>query len=231
MRARPNLKSRGRPVDARGGVLLVGLLLLIGCGRSHAQRFEPLEASTGVLTIEVADGAEWFFSPDPDYLILQYHVVGGATEDALYPYLQLYGDGRVQVHRSAYRMSPGDHTMQLSDTEVNELLRSLVRHGILDFDKAAVTNQVNQAHDEYVARTGKYPFVTDAAVVSIEINLELYIPAGAGGPIENYHHRVSWSGVEHTAELYPSVEAIQGLRAAIQDLNAVARRAVRPPSR
>lgn len=195
----------------------------------RSKRFRLWRSAAGVSTIDVTCAAEWFFSPDPDYLVLEYYVIGSAPDDATRPYLRLYGDGRVHVHRSQHRTKPGDYTIQLSDTELNGVLQTLVRHCVMEFDSATVKNEVKRAHDEHVARTGTYPFATDGTAVSLEINLELYIPAGTGEPIENFHHRVSWSDVEHTAELYPNLEALQGLRTAIHKLDALAERAAHQP--
>ncbi len=138
------------------------------------------------------------------------------------PTLEIYGDGRMVVHRPAYMRNAGDRTLRLGAAELDELLASLADKGIPTFDAEQARAAKRGALQARLARrTGgeavSLRYVADAPTTVIEIHLDGYRAAGAraASPVDR---TISWYGVAADAEQYPAIDAIRDLAAARAEL-------------
>lgn len=133
------------------------------------------------------------------------------------PSIAIYGDGRVVVHRPAFMKNAGDHVFQLSASELDRLVASLVAKNLPGFDGESARAAKRAAlQTRLAARSGAEPvtvrLVHDAPTTVIELHLTS--TARAGG----IDRTISWYGVKADAREYPDIAAIRDLAAAREEL-------------
>jgi len=163
------------------------------------------------------------YSDDPRTVVVSYtHILGEIGSADQGPSVKIYGDGHMVVHYPPYMKKAGDYTLELTQEEMDRLLRSLIAKKVMQFDAQAV----RRSKLETEAPTGtSLPTLyseSDAPTTVIEIRLTRYISAGSfAQEILNVDKKLSWTGLRSDAKRYPNVEAIQDLLAAEQELQAL----------
>ena len=121
--------------------------------------------------------------------------------------LSIYRNGRVIVHYPVYMKKAGDYEMQLSSVELEDLLKSLSRNGIMDFDESKVKEKVNAVEKSLQAK-GLFYDVSDAVVTNIDISLDKYQKNTASPILNNFRKHFRWKNIEHDVKRHESNVAL-----------------------
>lgn len=193
----PTTRKSRSPISA--GLLVLALLVPLDVGTVAAQEGEPGEVVT------YARGAE-------EVVVSYLEALGEIEDEDPGPSLKVYGDGRVLVHYPAYMKRAGDYELQLSDSELDALMRSLVSKGVLDFNEAAARASTEEVLETARAEQREVTYRSDASVISIEVNAN------------QVERSVSWRDLRQDAVLFPQVMAIQDLAAVHRELRQLMER-------
>ncbi len=163
------------------------------------------------------------YSKDASTVVVSYtHILGGIGDADKGPSLKIYGDGHMVVHYPPYMKKAGEYTLQLTQGDLNRLLRSLIASKVLEFDAQAVRRSKFETDAATESSQPTFYSESDAPTTTIEIRLTRYTPAGSfAQEVLDVDKKVSWTGLGSDARRYPTVNAIQGLRAAEQELRAL----------
>ena len=186
--------------------------------------------STGQLLIELVDSPDvtFFFPSDPEFIVIQYH--GGRYSGT--PLLRVSGDGTVRAYqeRPSYRGDPsaleehalvpaGIHTVQLSFSEVDDLVRSLLDTGILGFEEESAQARLGQARLEEQQRSGTVHMSSEVSVHEIVLRFEEFRFSSESEPVRDYESRVVWRerdlSLDRAVELYPEIAELGRLLDAV----------------
>ena len=186
----------------------------------------------GVLIVSSSLAGEslptFFFPHDSDYILLEYTVVGSAFPLSRTPYLRIYGDGRVHVHRHSHLSRAGEYESHLSYEELDRLLVTLARDGLFEFDRRVVSAEIRAIREmerTSESSTGRLETImTDTAVSTIRIRLNEYVPSRGGEPRTRVNMTVFWNGLRFDVKKFPEVDALQGLYRTVQRLDKLAKR-------
>lgn len=161
------------------------------------------------------------YSRDASTVVVRFAEVVTAIKDAdPGPSLSVYGDGRVEVHYPRYMLRAGDYTLQLTPDELNELVSSLVSHGLMEFDERAVRRRKRDLE----AQVDLFVETFDSVTTEIELRLERYRPRDSTGPDLPAHKRVVWSALRADAKRHSQISEIQDLSAVQQALLSLMQR-------
>lgn len=177
---------------------------------------------------KAADRAERQFSRASDAVVIEYttvlgelaHVDRGRT-------VQVFGDGRVVTHFPVYMKRAGDYESYLAESELEELVDSMVDLGVADFDEEQTKIECRQADQAKLARARSGEAVelfhiSDPDLTEITVNLSRYRPAGQQrSAARALQRKVAWPGLRHHAKRYPGVKALADLREAESRLEAL----------
>ena len=163
------------------------------------------------------------YSKDASTVVVSYtHILGGIGDADKGPSLKIYGDGHMVVHYPPYMKKAGEYTLELTQGEMERLLRSLIASKVLEFDAQAVRRSKFETDAATESSQPTFYSESDAPTTTIEIRLTRYTPAGSfAQEVLDVDKKVSWTGLGSDARRYPTVNAIQGLRAAEQELRAL----------
>jgi len=126
------------------------------------------------------------------------------------------------VHYPPYMKKAGEYTLQLTQGEMNRLLRSLIDKKVLEFDAQAVRRSKLETDAATKNAQATLYSESDASTTAIEIRLTHYTPASSfAQEILNVNKKISWTGLRSDAKRYPNVEAIRDLQSAEQELQAL----------
>jgi hypothetical protein len=195
--------------------LVVGCLLLCLCAAT-----EVLAQAAGKAS---SPGPSFAYREDPDQLVLRYverpsEIAGPDAEQSL----SVYGDGRVVTRRPPFATRPGSWGGSLSRAEVQELLRSLLEDGIVEFDEEQVRQSRRDLKRQRRLQTGELHEVSDADTVTIEVFLERYRGTGPGArERRDVVKRVTWRSLRSDLRRYPELTELQRLGSAHAKLRAV----------
>jgi hypothetical protein len=205
---RENAYTQGKGV-ACGFVLALGVLasVLLAMAQNHklSQAWFDYARDEDTIVIQLRRDIAMIDEPDP------------------IPLLRVYGNGWVQVHFPKYMKRAGDYGLQLTEAEMTALLSSLAAKGLIHFDQQETHQLRLRAMQQQGTPTRVHR--SDEDVTFIEIRLDSYQPADASMPIQhNVRQTIAWSALRSDAQRYPSVEAIQNLAAAVEELEALTER-------
>jgi hypothetical protein len=180
-----------------------------------ARAFLLLTASL-VTLVSTAGGARAqnpvSYSRDMDAVVIRYREILPILGPDTGPTLTVYGDGHVSVHYPAFMQLSGDYEGRLTAGGLDALVRSMARtHRLTKFDANQAKSKRRRAREASTAATGIDTVVADAGTIEIELHCD---------GVDKY---ISWAGLRFDAERYPSVAAIQDLRAAQRQLRALMR--------
>ena len=163
------------------------------------------------------------YSKDASTVVVSYtHILGGIGDADKGPSLKIYGDGHMVVHYPPYMKKAGEYTLQLTQGEMNRLLRSLIDKKVLEFDAQAVRRSKLETDAATKNAQATLYSESDASTTAIEIRLTHYTPASSfAQEILNVNKKISWTGLRSDAKRYPNVEAIRDLQSAEQELQAL----------
>jgi hypothetical protein len=188
----------------RSGVCLAAAVLALA--GSAAAQDDPIFAYSRDPSNLVASLTEW-----PGELAME---EGG-------PSVRVFGDGRVEVSYPASMKRSGRYRARLDRTELDALVGSLCRKGVVEFDAAAARSARRAA----AAGRTELRASTDPATTLIELYLERYAPpAGRGPERRGVARQIRWSGLRQDAEHYPEVAALRDLDAARRELGRLMQR-------
>ena len=188
------------------GVALIGLLspLLAQVSFQYAQ-----ESNTPVVVLKRTSGE-----------------LGGTDP---IPLLRIYGNGSVRVHFPSYLKRAGDYELQLSQTEMETLLASLIEQGLMGFDPLAAMRQKEEIAQQATAAAqqaetqASVSKLMDGDTTVIEIHLDSYT-ASDGITTTDLTKKISWHGLQWEAQQHPGIESLQKLAAAGRELLALCER-------
>ena len=146
-----------------------------------------------------------------------------AEQDAE-PLLRIYGDGRVHVHIPAYMKKAGDYEIKLSSNELNAVVLSLSRDGVIDFDSNSTRENLRSLNQQRRLATGTLWEVSDVTETVIQVNLDRYQRDPASTPITGLKKRFAWKSLQMDAKRYPESTAIQGAAASARRLHEIIQR-------
>lgn len=192
------------------------LTALLFCMSMQVQAKSPVHPSKAVFE----------YSRDPSSLIVSYVLhVGEIAEVDGGPSIRVYGDGFAYVHYPVYMTRSGDYGIELSESEMTDLLNSLLVDGIIEFDPDSarlITRETDRLRRE---QEGILHFVSDPSTTVMEINLVSYTPPGKPQLQQsNLGKTIRWSGLQSDARQYPDHVAIQKLASAERSLAALMER-------
>jgi hypothetical protein len=125
----------------------------------------------------------------------------------------VHDNGCVHIHRPAHYRDPGSYRLALATGERETLQSALLAPSMLDFDVNAVRVQIDAlAAGRGVGDKPELFAVHDADRYELEIG-------AADAPV------IVWHGLYPYAEHYPEVQPLQELRALVDQLQQLARRA------
>ena len=185
-------------------LLVLGITVLVSAGINFAQ-----EATT----------QDFVYSQNSQLTVVKMDSVGMVSkEEGAPPFLQIFGDGRVQIHESRERSfrAKGTYEMYLSENEMQELLTSLYNIGLMEFDvqetKRKKTTAIRDRNKDSKDGEVSFRVVFDAATIVIDLYLDSYRPPGSTDrPIRNFRKHIAWQGVHHDAQEYPEVPELTTL--------------------
>jgi hypothetical protein len=182
-------------------------------GREGPAELE-FEESPGALVVAFSDGPGELAEPDGSISV------------------EIYGDGRVDVHYPSYMKRAGDYTLQLEPQELRALLRSLAARGLIEFDTDAVRRAKRRAREERRARriaggaTGA-PVLqssSDGTVSRIELRLRRYRRSESDAVQKHVKKQIRWHGLRADARRHPEIRSLGELEAARQTLRGLGQR-------
>ena len=146
------------------------------------------------------------------------------------PLLRIYGDGSVRVHFPNYLKRAGDYKLQLSQTEMETLLASLIeQQGLMGFDPLAAMRQKEEIAQQATTAAqqaraqGSISKLMDGDTTVIEIHLDSYT-ASDGITTTDLTKKISWYGLQWDAQQYPGVQTLKNLAAAERELLSLCQR-------
>ena len=145
------------------------------------------------------------FPKSPDHLLISYaiHHEMLATNDPI-PLLQIFGDGRVLVHRPDHLKQAGDYEMFFSQKELQDLALALIEQQIMSFTEESVQQQIEQADLD----SGSRAQVSDNSRISLVFNVHGVKIRGQKRihPVGKRLHRLDKIGP--MARFYPTIKSV-----------------------
>jgi len=168
--------------------------------------------------------ASFQYAQEPNTLVVALRRTSGVVGDPdPIPLLRIYGDGSVRVHFPSYLKRAGDYKLQLSRTEMESLLASLIENGLMGFDPQTATRQKQEIAQhpttgaQQSGAQGSVSKLVDGDTTVIEIHLESYTAAD-GTTTTDWSKKISWYSLQWDAEEYRGVQTLQKLAAAEREL-------------
>jgi hypothetical protein len=125
----------------------------------------------------------------------------------------VYGSGRVVVHYPEFGTRKGDYKTSMSDSELNELVATLIDNNVMEFDPQTIADRAAS-----IQQTQNLVFfIADADVSEFEVNLTQYTPPG-GATRQSVTREISISGLQSKYRQFPSDVALKGLAIAERQL-------------
>lgn len=155
-------------------------------------------------------------APADTVLVSYREILGEIGDGDRGPSLQVFGDGRIQVHYPRYMKRAGDYTAQLGAAELDRLLASLAEKGVTSFDE---TNARRARREAAAARRGTGPVAEATGSVVLDASTSV-IELDVGGG----RRSVSWSGLQEDARSYPEIAPIANLARAEAELRQLMKR-------
>jgi hypothetical protein len=150
-------------------------------------------------------------SADPlDTVVVHYaEAIGEIGEADRGPSLTIHQDGAVEVHYPAYMRRAGDHRGRLAPAALDALVDRLVARGVLDFDPPRVRAERTAELRRRAATPAPLFVATDPSVTTVTLR------------IDGLERTVTWPGLRSDAKRFPDLAALQRLRAAERELQAL----------
>ena len=167
----------------------------------------------GMSFILPANSTVWYYSEDPGRLVFRYSERPGALggPDAEHS-VSVYGDGRVVAHRPRFTTRAGSWGTQLGREEMEELVRSLVEPGLVEFDETRALQSRRDLRKQRRLQRGELFEVSDADTVTLELHLDRYRGRGPGArERRNVVKRIRWRGLRSDLRRYPELTDLEGL--------------------
>jgi len=146
--------------------------------------------------------------------------------------LRVSGDGTVRAYkaRASYLGDPstleertlipaGTHTVQMSFSEMNDLVRSLLDTGILGFDEESVQARLKQARLEEKEESGTVYMSSEVSVHKIALRFEEIRFSPEDEPTQDYAATIQWRerslNLDRAVELFPEITELGQLLDAV----------------
>ena len=193
----------------------------------------------GLFAEEGSSDVSFFFPSDPEFIVVEYH--WGRYSGV--PALRVSGDGTVRAYkpRASYRGDPsaleertlipaGTHTIQMSFSEMSDLVRSLLDTGILGFDEESVQASLKQARLEEKEKSGSVYMSSEVSVHKIALRFEEIRFSPEDEPTQDYAATIRWRertlSLDRAVELFPEITELRQLLDAITILRDVYRETI-----
>ncbi len=159
------------------------------------------------------------YPADPGVVIISYSetplMLGNPD---LTPRIQVFGDGRVQVHYPVYMKKAGDYELYLSPEEIQQLLQVL--SGVFSFDPVAVSQASQAIAQSEVLKGGILTYRSESTLEHIQVQLDVY-QAGPGAVAQSVNLDLSWKDIAADAQAFSEIIALQQLAGARQGIRAL----------
>ena len=160
-----------------------------------------------------------------DSVLVDYAVeYGKVAEEDRFVSIRVFGDGRVELYRPFWHARAGSYSIQLTDDEIQRLLDDLLTAGALHFDPAKAQAKCRREDQRRFADRGQTAGTSADSWVHLSVRVDAYQSPGAAaveGPVDR---QIAWRNLEWAAENYPSIPALEELRAATRTLDALWKR-------
>ena len=151
--------------------VLTAMTILFYCGTAAPQN-PPNDPSAFQPMFE--------YSKDASTVVVSYtHILGAIGDADKGPSLKIYGDGHMLVYYPPYMKKAGEYTLQLTQGEMERLLRSLIASKVLEFDAQAVRRSKLETDSATQSSQPTFYSESDAPTTIIEIRLTRYTPGGS----------------------------------------------------
>ena len=143
----------------------------------------------------------------------------GIIDDDPGPWVEIYDDGKVIVHRPAYMKEAGDHELHLSASELRRLRRKLENESVTSFDSNTVKKQIAEAkvqrrNQRRAAGTFFESISTDPATVVLRVS------SNEGGQ-RSADKIIRWQGLNEDLKQNPELEPLHDLGEGVSELRAL----------
>ena len=177
-----------------------------------------LLGSSASFSDEPGDNSYFYYPSDPEYLILSYSYHLPTIPPDPTPRVRIYGNGRVVVHRPLYKSSPGDFEIQISNDELDELLRSFESCGWFEATSQSIKMLQHSAREERLKATGSTPAWFDIGTTEVELRLEKYAMSGDPQESNQWSRSILAEELEMFAKDYLEVRELGALYECIAQL-------------
>ena len=172
-----------------------------------------------------ADGLEFSYAPDATTpVIAYYHHDHLLAADQQRPRLQVFGDGRVLVHRPLYMKHAGDYTFTIDRHELDALIKRLSDNGMMQFDGRQLEDKRAAAVDAE-RRNGIFHHISDAVTTAIEIRLKNWRKATGSPRIADLRQKITLKNIEHDAKRFTDIDEIREAADSVAALQGIMARA------
>ena len=133
----------------------------------------------------------------------------------------IFADGRVVVERPSYMKQAGRHETRMSPEVLRAWLARLLETGVAEFDPNRTRGDKEAADRAHrLKRLGRAGTQVSARSSASRIDFEIHVDdfrslaKGSGAAVE-VRKKIYWRGLRRDASLYPELEDIQSLEAAV----------------
>ncbi len=167
----------------------------------------------------------WQLTTDPSTVVLELRrtpTLLGETDRT--QTVQVFADGRIEIHQPAYLRAAGDYQGTLNAAELGDLLAQLDRQGLFSLTEQALRQERRAAEVE--RRSGQQTMfeIHDGMQTSISVKLASY-SAADGSLASNLETPLAVTNLQLETDLYPGAVRLAALAAAERTLLALAERA------
>ena len=160
-------------------------------------------------------------SPEP---IIEYWLkIDLLPESGDRPVVQVFGDGRVNVHRPVYMKDAGDYELVLTQDQLKDLLRSFGKRGLMDFDKTKYRSKRAKAAEAKLKKTGSYTVISDSMTTTIDVRLDGYRARNNAQKRKDFRKRIRVKDIEHDARQLTDANEVQDLAASVTRIRGLMR--------
>ena len=163
--------------------------------------------------------ARFDFPQERDHLLIEYgmHHDELAENDPT-PWVRIYGDGTVLVHRPQYVRRAGSFRMQLDDVALDGLVATMVDLGVVELEADRLDESIRRADAARESKDGTRVHISDHSWSRFQIHLSLWDPQGTGLDTGPRSHEIRFADVEWQAGRWPGIPSLQGLAAVERSL-------------
>ncbi len=195
-------------------LLKLGLLTALGIGIPSNVLAQTTAAGPAEPKLE--------FNRVADNLILDLSYTGGmiANPDPT-PFIRVFGNGKVIIHYPAYMKKAGDYTLQLSQEELDKLLKNFATEELLTAPESIEAMAVTA-----ITQAGPSELPGDHGVkTNVKVNLDRVVPADTTrAPLTDVKTVISIQSAAIEAGAGAPIQPLQNFSIGVKELEGLANR-------